>query len=133
LSGATEVDFNGIPAIFTVVSDSHIATSVPHGALTGPITVTTPGGSDASEVAFKVKPKVKRFTPTSGPVGTLVTITGTAFTGATRVQFNGVNAAYTVDSYTQITATVPASATTGFITVVTPGGKGKSKTVFTVA
>jgi hypothetical protein len=131
-TGTTAVAFNGTPATFTVVSDSQIDTRVPDGALTGPISVTTPQGSDTSEVAFKVKPKIKSFTPTSGPVGTLVSLTGTAFTGATKVQFNGVNAAFTVDSYKTITATVPAGATTGYITVVTPGGKAKSKMVFTV-
>jgi hypothetical protein len=131
-TGATEVAFNGTPATFSVVSDSQIKTSVPIGALTGPISVTTPKGSDTSDVDFKVKPKIKRFNPTSGPVGTLVSIIGTAFTGATKVQFNGVDAAFTVDSYKKITATVPPGATTGYITVVTPGGKGKSKTVFTV-
>ena len=52
-------------------------------------------------------PTITGFTPTSGRVGTSVTITGTNFTGATQVQFNTTNAtSYTVDSATQITATV---------------------------
>ena len=79
-----------------------------------------------------MKPKVKQFTRTSGPVGTMVTIAGTAFARATRVQLNGVNSAFTVNSYTKITATVPPGATTGLITVVTACGKGNSKSVFTV-
>jgi hypothetical protein len=40
--------------------------------------------------------------------------------GATRVQFNGVNAAFTVNSVNQITATVPAGATTGPIRITGP-------------
>ncbi len=68
----------------------------------------------------------------SGPPGRLVTIDGTAFTGATRVLFNGKAALFKVKSYTEIRATVPAGATTGPITVVTPGGKGASKSSFTV-
>jgi len=69
-------------------------------------------------------PDLGTFTPTKGPVGTLVTIPGFGFTGATDVQFNGVSATpgFTVVSDTQITATVPVGATTGPITVVTPGG-----------
>nr|BFE61184.1 hypothetical protein GCM10020063_057100 [Dactylosporangium thailandense] len=40
--------------------------------------------------------------------GTTVTITGTGFTGATAVTFNGSDATFTVDSPTQITAVTPA-------------------------
>jgi uncharacterized protein (TIGR03437 family) len=61
-----------------------------------------------------------------------VTITGTSFTGTTKVQFNGVNAVFSVVSDSKITVTVPAGATTGKISVTTPGGKGSSKLVFTV-
>ena len=86
----------------------------------------------ATGPTFKVKPNVKKFTPPSGGPGTVVTITGTAFTGATKVRFNGVKASFTVVSYTTISATVPTGATTGPITVVTAGGKGKSKTDFVV-
>jgi|GEM_PF-6630013 len=76
-------------------------------------------------------PKIIAFNPTSGPVGTIVTITGSNFTGTT-VKFNGVNAIFTVDSPTQITATVPSGATTGPISVTTPGGTAVSATNFTV-
>src|SRR5215208_7003685 len=64
--------------------------------------------------AASAAPTVTSLNPTSGPVGTIVTITGTGFTGATAVEFNGVAASsFTVDSDTQIRATVPAGATTG--------------------
>jgi hypothetical protein len=65
-------------------------------------------------------------------VGTLVTITGTNFTGATSVTFNGTSATFTVNSATKITATVPTGATTGKITVTTPSGTATSATDFTV-
>jgi uncharacterized protein (TIGR03437 family) len=62
-----------------------------------------------------------------------VTITGTAFTGATQVQFRGINAPiFTVVSDTTITVTVPTGAKTGTIAVTTAGGKATSKTNFTV-
>jgi hypothetical protein len=74
------------------------------------------------------------FTPTSGPVGTVVTITGTSFTGATAVKFNTTAAtAFTVDSDTQITATVPSGATTGKISVTNAVGTGSSANNFTVS
>lgn len=59
---------------------------------------------------------VTSFTPTSGPVGTEVTINGTGLTGAT-VTFSGVNATILSNSGTQIVAVVPATATTGILSV----------------
>jgi hypothetical protein len=77
-------------------------------------------------------PTVSGFTPTSGPSGTNVTITGTSFTGATTVSFNGANASFTVNSATQITAKVPSGATSGPITVTTPTGSAPSAGSFSV-
>ena len=80
-----------------------------------------------------VAPTITSFTPPSGRVGTVVTITGTGFTGATAVSFNNTPAAsFTVDSATQITATVAANTTTGRISVTTPGGTATSADDFTV-
>ena len=80
-----------------------------------------------------VAPTVVSFTPTSGAGSTSVIITGTNFTGATGVTFNGIAApGFVVNSATQITVSVPAGATTGFIAVTTPGGTATSTTSFTV-
>jgi hypothetical protein len=65
---------------------------------------------------------ITSFTPTSGPAGTVVTITGTNLTGATSVTFGDSAATnFTVVSATKITATVGTGAT-GNVTVVTPAG-----------
>jgi hypothetical protein len=80
-----------------------------------------------------VAPTVSGFTPVSGPVGTSVTVTGSVFTGASAVTFNGSPAAtFSLDSDTQITVIVPAGATSGTIAVTTAGGTGASVTNFTV-
>ena len=50
-------------------------------------------------------PTISGLSPTQGAVGISVTITGTNFTGASAVRFNGVTASYTVNSATSITAT----------------------------
>jgi hypothetical protein len=77
-------------------------------------------------------PTITSFSPMSGPVGTTVTITGTNFTGATSVKFNGVTATFIVNTATKITATVPTGATTGPISVTTAGGTATSTSNFTV-
>ncbi len=56
LTGATSVTFNGTPATITVVSPSSITTTVPAGATTGKVQVTTPGGTLSSNVTFQVAP-----------------------------------------------------------------------------
>ena len=137
-TGANAVTFSsGKAATYTVTDDFHISTSVPAGAITGTIQVTTPGGTATSSGSFTVNtgpptPTITSFSPTSGSVGTSVTITGTGFTNASAVKFNGTAATYTVTNDTHIGTTVPAGATSGTITVTTPGGTATSSTSFTV-
>jgi hypothetical protein len=79
-------------------------------------------------------PTIGVFAPTTGPAGTQVIIPGTNLTGATSVTFGGIPAtAFTVNSATQITATVPSGAVSGSITVVTPTGTASSTTPFQVS
>jgi uncharacterized repeat protein (TIGR03803 family) len=55
-TGTTNVSLNGIPTSFTVVSDTFIKATVPAGATTGYVTVTTPTGTLTSNVPFQVIP-----------------------------------------------------------------------------
>jgi hypothetical protein len=76
---------------------------------------------------------VSGVSPTSGSVGSTVVISGSGFTGATGVQFNGTAAtSFTVNNDGQITATVPTGASTGSITVVNGSCNGASSGGFTV-
>jgi hypothetical protein len=107
-SSSSVVKFGGTAATKVQVTGStFIQATVPAGALTGKITVTTGSATLSSNVAFKVVPRVISFSPPSDSVGSAVTITGTGFTQTTGVKFNGTAARFTLNSDTQITATVP--------------------------
>ncbi len=126
--GFSESD--GSPSItyfFTIYSYKGTGTSINYkqvSPLTGSVTTLASGSTTITSI-----------NPTSGLIGSSVTITGTGFstTAANNtVRFNGTLATITgTPTTTSITATVPAGATTGFITVVVAGQTGTSAT-FTV-
>jgi hypothetical protein len=130
-TGATTVTFDGIAATgFSVVSDTSITATTPaHAAGAVNVVVTTPGGTTtegAGAYTYTAGPTFGTINPTAGPIagGTPVTITGTGFTGATGVTFDGTSASgIIVVNDNTITATTPAHAA-GAINVVitTPGG-----------
>ena len=78
------------------------------------------------------EPTISSFAPGKGKVGATVVITGTNFTGATSVTFDGIGAAFNVDLPTQISATVPAGATTGQLAFTNAVATAASSGVFTV-
>lgn len=126
----------GTASIAEIKNVALIEATVPATATTGKVTVTTAGGDAISSVDFVVKdaPTITSFTPTSGIVGTVITINGTSFdAGALVVKFGtGTVASPTLVNPTKITAIVPATATTGKITVETAAGAAQSATDFTV-
>jgi uncharacterized repeat protein (TIGR03803 family) len=130
-TGTTSVSFGGTPATYNVVSDTYLEAFVPAGT-TGLVSVVTPTGTLNSNKPYRVTPVVLSFKPSSGPVGTSVTITGTGLINTTKVTFGGVKATFTVNSDTQVTAAVPTGAKSGRIGIITPGGSAMSATNFTV-
>jgi hypothetical protein len=131
-TGATAVRFGGSAGTNrTVVSATQITVRSPaHAAGPVDIRVTTPGGTSTiaagDKFTYVAAPTITNISPASGPRagGTLVTITGTGFTGATAVKFGGsAGSSRTVVSATQITVRSPAHAAgTVDIRVTTPGG-----------
>jgi len=143
-TGATNVTFGGVQAAFTVVDDTRITATVPVGAVTGVIQVTTPtGGTATGPEFFTVTGTASPPTPTApvitaaaavttggtittfdrGPVGIPVNLTGTGFTGTSAVTFGGVPAlSFTINSDTSLTAVIPAPTGQRFIQVTTPTG-----------
>lgn len=131
-SGMTVV-FGTVPATFTYLSSTQIVAVAPaQGAGVVDVRVTTPGGTSPNTVADDFTctgtpvPTVTGLSPTSGPVGTTVTITGTNFVGVTQVTFGGVAATFAVVNSTTITATVPAGTPAGVVDVRVTNAGGTS-------
>lgn len=93
------------------------------------------GGKSGDGAVFDVSVGLAPFVETQtsfGKVGWSVVILGTNLTGATSVTFNGTAAAFTVSSSSEITATVPVGATTGYIVVTTSSGPLTSNKKFRI-
>jgi hypothetical protein len=135
--GATSVQFGTVKApAMTVSSDTQITATSPAGSPgIVDVTVTNRAGSSAISTAdqftYISPPTVTRISPASGTAfgGTIVTITGSGFSGNVSVQFGTVRApAMTVNSSSQITATSPAGTGTVDITVSNPAGTSATST-----
>ncbi|MGE0588003.1 MAG: IPT/TIG domain-containing protein [Cyclobacteriaceae bacterium] len=133
------VAFSGVTATVSASTSTSISVAVPSGATTGTITVTVVGVTATSTTEFTVtapgSPTITSFTPSSGPIGTTVIITGTNFDptpSSNTVSFNGTMATVTSASATNLTVSVPVGATTGTISVSVGGNTATSITIFTV-
>lgn len=91
-----------------------------------------PGFGTAFRLSTSLGPVVKTV-PAAAHVGEIVLILGNDLTGSSRVTFNGMPAQFTVERDTFIRATVPAGATTGTVSVITPSGTVNSIPQFVVA
>jgi alpha-tubulin suppressor-like RCC1 family protein len=133
---ASAVHFGAASATFKVESSNTITATSPAGTGTVDVTVTTAAGTSPAKAAdhftYRLAPTVTKLAPKTGPAtgGTVVTITGTGFTGVSGVSFGGVPATEVkVVSATSITATAPANAAgTAHVTVTTLGGTSASGT-----
>ena len=136
--GASTVVFNGIQATVTSWGASSIVAKVPTGATSGDLVVTV-NGISSNGFSFTVypQPTISGLSPSSGAVGAVVTITGTNFgstQGTSTVIFNKTPAsAISASNWsdTQIVATVPTGASTGYV-VVTVNGVASAGVQFTV-
>jgi sugar lactone lactonase YvrE len=134
------VKFNGVTATVTAASTTQLSVTVPAGTANGKITVTTNGQTATSATDFTVlfpapTPTIIGFAPGIGWPGDTVLITGTNFSTTTSndiVRFNGVAAAVTNATSTQLTVIIPPGANNGTISVTINGQAMAFTTVFTI-
>jgi YD repeat-containing protein len=133
------VTFNGIPALVISATSNHIQTSVPAGATSGPISVTTATGSATTPEPFIIAsraPVITGIMPKIGLPQSAVTITGNNFDpayGNNRAKFNDRALSWMLSgSTTSLMTTVPTGATSGRISVIAPAGSGTATEDFFV-
>jgi hypothetical protein len=147
---ATTLAFNGSAIPTTFVSSTQLTGTIPATALTAvgvfPVVASNPppGGGVSAPLAFRVEyaaPTVATLAPDSATAGSppvTVTVTGTDFYTNSQVTFDGLAAATTYVSGTELQATLGAAklanAGTVAVRVTTPApGGGTSGTIlFTV-
>ena len=112
--------WNATPSGF--VSGNQNPVNSPSATTTYTVTATSSatGCTGSATTLATVTPSIfiSSINPSSGAPGNIVTITGTGFSGATAVTFNGIaSTSFTVSNSNQIIAVVPAGATTGLVCV----------------
>jgi YD repeat-containing protein len=133
---SSTLTFNGIPATAIISwTDTSIVVPVPKGAASGNV-IATVGGTASNGTNFTVTsgPGISSISPTSGPTGTSVTITGNNFgtyQGSGTITFAGAAGSVRTWTDTSITALVPANTSTGNV-VVTSGGVVSNGIPFTL-
>ncbi|PYT87372.1 MAG: hypothetical protein DMG36_25435 [Acidobacteria bacterium] len=136
--GSSTFSFGSTAATPTSWSDTQIVAPVPNMANGKVYPNAIVGGLNtisAPPFTVATPPTISSLSPTSGPVGTVVTITGTLFgstQGSSAVAFNGASATPSSWSNTSIVAAVPAGAMTGNV-VVTANGVSSNGVSFTVS
>jgi uncharacterized repeat protein (TIGR03803 family) len=127
--------------VFSVVYNFASATGCnPEGYLTQATDgelygLTNNGGAHGNGTFFSLDLGIAPFavlSSTSGDVGSKIGILGMGFSSSSVVKFNGVTATSTLTDAGYITATVPAGATNGYVTVTTGTTTLTSTQTFTV-
>jgi hypothetical protein len=133
LTGASAATVNGVAGSITANTGTSLTFTVGAGSTTGVVRVITAAGTATSPGSFVVipAPAISGFSPTSGPIGQTVTVSGTNFTGATALKVGGTGVTFTFVNSTTLTFMVAAGSPSGVLAVTTPGGTATSTGSFT--
>jgi hypothetical protein len=126
-SGLQSASLASIPATFTVVSDGQLQLIVPQGAQTGRIELNASGRTVLSSTDFTVNfiPQLTSLSPASVLPGGRVTLNGSNLDRVTEVRVNATVLPIVTKAPTAMTVDVPATATSGTVTLVDVGGTSR--------
>ena len=125
LLSVTSVTFKGTPAAITNQIATSLTVTVPDAAADGPIVLVNSVGAAVTALQnFQVIPTITSISPTTGDIGTVITVTGSGFFNAQSVTFSGPvqGTNLTVNDANHLHITVPPGTRSGSITVTAPGG-----------
>ena len=126
-AGSVSYAYDALGRLISVVDPSGDAATYTYDAVGNILSIGRIGSGTVA---------ITGIVPSSGPVGSAVTISGTGFSATpaeNTVTFNGTPAAITSSTAAQIVVAVPAGATTGPIAVTAPLGSATSSTNFAVS
>jgi hypothetical protein len=133
------VKINGVSATVVSATGTQLVVSIPSGATTGNLTVTTGGTTVTSPTPFTVipaiaAPTITSFTPTLGAPGATLTITGTNFDSMAvnnKIQFGSTGfTSATARTTTTLATRIPQKGAWGKVRVLTPKGQAVSTADF---
>jgi uncharacterized repeat protein (TIGR01451 family) len=134
--GTTGVLFGSIQATFWITNNNVIGAIVPQEAASSKIRIETLAPNPfTTSTNFRVLPTVTGFAPAVGQGGTILTITGANFNEVAAnqkptVAIGSAQATVGTVTFSNLTITVPASASTGPISVTTSNGTHTSSQLF---
>ncbi|MEP4531525.1 MAG: IPT/TIG domain-containing protein [Cyclobacteriaceae bacterium] len=134
LAEATAVHFGTISASIVSNSDTEIIATVPEGATTGKVSVTTAGGVGISPSDFTVivvgAVTVTGVSPKSAEIGETVTVTGTDMSSVSSVMVGATEATIVGTTETSVEFTIADGTPIGLstLTIVNEGGTNTTST-----
>ena len=132
---ASAVTLGGAAVDFALGTPTQLTFTVNAQSNTGTVNVVTPAGlaANATKVTVVKLANVSSFSPSHGLAGSTVTLTGSGFTGASKVLFNGLAAtSFRVVNDTTITAVSAVASSTGPISVVNLAGTASTSSGYVV-
>jgi YD repeat-containing protein len=126
--------FNGTPAAVRSATANQLKVTVPYGATTGPLTVSVAGRNASSDMPFVVDetglpPSIISVSPDIATAGDTLSVTGghlNPIPGKTSLRLGDTPLDIAASSQASLSAKLPASASSGRVTVQTPYGDAES-------
>jgi hypothetical protein len=128
-TGISQVKLNAVNASYTFINDTLVGVMMPFSGTILNVGVTTACGSDNLSTGALT---ITSFSPTNGPVGTVVSISGTNMNGTNSVTLNGIPQLVLSVSSNSVAIMLMPGSSTGKFSVIKSNTSAISSGIFTV-